>query len=385
MSEDLSLEAYRELIEHSTDILIIVDESGVIQYENKAVQRVTGYDPEERTGNRVFEYVHPDDERRVLEKFSEAINASDDKIVTAEFRFRHKDGSWVWLESRGVTQRIPSIDGYVVTLRDITQRKEYEEHLRREQDRLSRLVSIISHDLRNPLNVIEGNVELARAESESDRLDTIARAADRMDELIEDILTLAREGESKLQVDAVDLRELATSCWQNVATESSTLEVETDQIITADATKLQQVLENLFRNAVEHGSTSPRSDAHGDAVEHGSTSPRSDAHGDAVEHGSTSPHSQAREDAVEHGDESVTVTIGELENGFYVEDDGTGIPEDVRDSILEDGFSTKTDGTGLGLSIVTEIVESHGWDLTVPERETGGARFEITGVELVGD
>jgi PAS domain S-box-containing protein len=353
MSEDLSLEAYRELIEHSTDILIIVDESGVIQYENKAVQRVTGYDPEERTGNRVFEYVHPDDERRVLEKFSEAINASDDKIVTAEFRFRHKDGSWVWLESRGVTQRIPSIDGYVVTLRDITQRKEYEEHLRRERDRLSRLVSIISHDLRNPLNVIEGNVELARAESESDRLDTIARAADRMDELIEDILTLAREGQSELQVDAVDLRELATSSWQNVATESSTLEVETDQIITADATKLQQVLENLFRNAVEHGSTSP--------------------------------HSQAREDAVEHGDESVTVTIGELENGFYVEDDGTGIPEDVRDSILEDGFSTKTDGTGLGLSIVTEIVESHGWDLTVPERETGGARFEITGVELVGD
>jgi PAS domain S-box-containing protein len=337
MGEDLSLQAYQELIEHTTDIVIVVDESGVIQYESPSVQRVTGYSPEERVAESVFEHVHPDDQQKVRDTFAEALNISDDTIHGAEFRFRHKDGSWLWLEARGGNQTATAIDGFVVTLRDITQRKEYEQELIRERNRTDRFVSTLSHDLRNPLNVLEGRLELVKEEHESEHLDAMARSVDRLNELITEVLTLTRVGDSDLRADAVNIRESSENCWQNTTTEAGSLVFASTKTIRADERQLQRLLENLFHNAVEHGG------------------------------------------------EDVTVTVGALDDGFYVEDDGTGIPENIRDSMLEYGVSTKSNGTGLGLSIVSEIVENHNWNLSVAESENGGARFQITGVDTTGE
>ena len=80
------------------------------------------------------------------------------------------------------------------------------------------------------------------------------------------------------------------------------------------------------------------------------------------------------------GGESVTVTVGTLPNGFYVEDDGPGIPEEKRDKVLKEGIPTREEGTGLGLSIVQSIAEAHTWDLALTEGSEGGARFEFGGV-----
>ncbi len=73
---------------------------------------------------------------------------------------------------------------------------------------------------------------------------------------------------------------------------------------------------------------------------------------------------------------------GELDTGFFVEDDGPGVDPEDRDQIFDAGYSTKTKGTGFGLSIVREIVNAHDWTIRVTEGEDGGARFEITGVEF---
>jgi signal transduction histidine kinase len=74
----------------------------------------------------------------------------------------------------------------------------------------------------------------------------------------------------------------------------------------------------------------------------------------------------------------VTITIGDIEGGgFYVADDGPGIPETDRPEVFESGYSSSEDGTGYGLAIVEEIVEGHGWSVTVMESADGGARFEI--------
>ncbi|WP_436344294.1 ATP-binding protein [Natronorubrum sp. FCH18a] len=235
----------------------------------------------------------------------------------------------------------------------VIEQLEREDVLRRQNDRLDAFASIVTHDLRNPLNVAEGRLELACEETDSEHLEDVATALERMETLIDDVLALSRQGDAVSDPEPVPLSELAETCWETVATAEATLVTDTTRTIRADRSRLRQLLENLFRNCVEHGSTNSR--------------PRVD-------------------DCVEHGDD-VTVTVGALENatGFYVEDDGRGIPEAERETVFESGYSTGETGTGLGLAIVNDIVDAHGWDRAVTEGTAGGARFEITGVEFADD
>jgi signal transduction histidine kinase len=167
-----------------------------------------------------------------------------------------------------------------------------------------------------------------------------------MNELIEDALALVDERETEPQLEAVDLAAVAEACWGNVRTGDATLDVRTDQHILADESQLRSLLENCFRNAVEHGGAAV-------TVTVGALDGKTDA-----------------------GDGSA----GEDAGGFYVEDDGRGFRGDPE-TALEYGFSTSPEGSGLGLSIVTEVAENHGWRLRAAESATGGARFEVTGVE----
>jgi len=195
-----------------------------------------------------------------------------------------------------------------------------------------------------------------------------------MDMLIDDLLELAREGETAVETEPVALAGAVERCWRNVETGGATLRVETDRVVLADESLLGQFLENLVGNAVEHGSTSPRSQAREDSVEHGSTSSRTQS-GDSVEHGSSDDRAPPEEDGV-------TVTIGDAEDGFYVEDDGPGIPEDERERVFEAGYSASDDGTGLGLKIAADAARRQGWEVAATEGSDGGARFEVTGVEF---
>ena len=190
----------------------------------------------------------------------------------------------------------------------------------------------MSHDLRNPLNVAEGRLTLAQEECDSLHLEAVEQAHDRIHALIEDLLTLARGDDTAADTTPVSLADAAEESWAGVETADASLATDIDRTIEADAGRLKQLLENLIRNAVEHG-----------------------------------------------GDD-VTVTIGELPDGFYVEDDGPGIPAADRDDVFEAGYSTNDAGTGFGLSIVKQVVEAHDWAIHVTEGPDGGARFEITNV-----
>jgi len=217
----------------------------------------------------------------------------------------------------------------------------------REAERLSQLVSIVSHDLRNPLNVASSRLGLAREDCDSDHLDYVDDAHDRIGSIVDDTLTLARLGGGVERTDVVDLPTVSRQCWDDVGTGDAALEVAADRLLRADADRLRPILANLFENAVEHGG------------------------------------------------EGVTVTVGAIDGdhtdgdetggdgpGFYVADDGSGLPEG-RDDLFEPGVSTRTDGTGLGLTIVRDLVEAHGWAVAATESEAGGTRVEITGIEVV--
>jgi len=479
---------FRALIKKSTDVISIIDTDGLFQYQSPSVRRILGYSPEETVGDMAWKYIHPDDRERVVERFEECIDSPDETTLTAEYRARHADGSWRWMDAvvHDQTDR-RGVEGYVVNSRDVTHHREREEtlaelktqyqtlvenfpdgaaflfdtdlqyvqaggdgltalglspdeiegatpddvwpeaiaeetvqyyrealagrshtfehefggeryrfrtapvragegavshglavaqnvteqaehrrKLERQRERLEEFAGIVSHDLRSPLTVAEGSLELAQEDCESDHLSRTADAIEWSQALIDDLLTLAREGETVDELEPVALAEIARSSWQTVETEPATLEVDATLVVEADSGRLRQLLENLYRNAVEHGSTSPHSQAREDSVEHGSTSSRSEA-----------------DDSVEHGGDEVTVHVGESDGGFYVADDGPGIPEAERERIFEAGYSTADEGTGFGLRIVEQVVDAHGWEVTVTESEQGGARFDVTGVGRV--
>jgi PAS domain S-box-containing protein len=245
------------------------------------------------------------------------------------------------------------------------QLRAQERALARRNESLESLAGILSHDLRSPLNVATGQLELAMAECANERLPAVERSLDRMETLIDDLLTLAREGDRIGETEAVDLADLCRRCWETIETDGASLRVDADRAVDADRSRLRQLIENLFRNAVEHGTTGNRPQPD-DAVEHGSTGNRTRPD-DAVEHGST--------------DDGLTVTVGDLEGGFYVADDGTGIPPERREAVFDEGYTTADGGTGLGLQIVTQIADAHGWTVGIAESDAGGTRFEIADVE----
>jgi signal transduction histidine kinase len=223
----------------------------------------------------------------------------------------------------------------------------------RERERMAEFASVVSHDLRNPLEVARGYLTSAFETGDPDHLLRVKGALERMDDLIEESLTLARQGDVVADPEPVALSAVAEAAWEVVDTGDATLAVETDRTVEADESRLQELLENLFRNAMEHGRP------------------------DSDEGAGADPETTTTTD----GGPTLTVTVGALDggDGFYVADDGPGIPADRRDAVLERGHTTAEEGSGLGLAIVETIAEAHGWTVGVIESVEGGARFEFQG------
>jgi len=251
-----------------------------------------------------------------------------------------------------LTDQYDRVFGHAVLFHDVTERegrKQRIEELNRtrseleaKKERLDEFASLVSHDLRNPLTIARGSVELAEDTGDLSHLERAQSAHERMESLLEELLSLARAGVDRGDTAPVDLASVATDAWSTAQTGEPQFRIDGDlPRIVADKTTLRQALENLYRNAAEHGT-------------------------DGVDAGS---------------DGSITVAVGATPDGFYVADDGAGIPADERDQVFEHGYTTRSEGTGFGLSIVREIVEAHDWSITVTESEDGGARFEISGVE----
>ncbi|MDS0258995.1 ATP-binding protein [Haloarcula sp. S1CR25-12] len=276
--------------------------------------------------------------------------------TTAELRLEDDDDATYFECTRSTLAAEGGFgDTHLYILTEVTARRRREQALEAKNDRLDSFAEVLSHDLRNPLSVAAGSTELAREEPAPEHFDRVEQAHERMDEIIGNMLTLARSGQTVADPDTVDLATVARESWSHVSTEDAVLTVEGTADITADPKRLGQLFENLFRNCVEHGSTSSRT-ASDDAVEHGSAGSRPES---------------------DHTEPGVSVRVGTTESGFFVADDGPGIPEDEREEIFTPGVSSAADGTGVGLAIVRTVADGHEWSVTVTESAAGGARFDI--------
>jgi len=289
---------------------------------------------------------------------------TDDQEVIEEGREIHRK-----VESHGQppaehwsrTTKVPWVDddgtirGLVGMSQDITDLKYKERELAEQNERLERFADYVSHDLKNPLQVAMGYVGVARGGEHDTELARAEDALDRMDEMLDDLRHTVR-GDDVPESEGspiVTLDDLVREVWESIETGDATLEVAFESPVTVVATHadLRPLFENLFKNAVEHGSTSPRSSStHESSIEHGSTN------GDAT---------------------GLTVRVGPLPDGFYVADDGHGIPADEREEVLEEGYTTAETGTGTGLALVDEIADEHRWRLEIAASEADGAKFEF--------
>ena len=344
-------------------------------------ERLFGFDAGEFAGTRAdyLDRIHPDDRPSLERAIGRAVETGE--AYEVEHRLRpDPDGTTRWINGKGVVvTRDGHPDRVIGLAQDVTERRWNEAELQRQNERLAEFASVVSHDLRSPLAVATGHLDLIRTVDPASmgHRAAVARAHDRMRALISDLLTLARQGETIADPELVSLSAVADAAWSMVDTGDATLAVD-DAVVFADERRLGQVFENLFRNSVEHGSTSSRPEAD-DAVERGSTSNRTARQsGDTVEDGG------------DDGDPtSVSVRVGLLSGsrlddepfGFFVADDGLGIPERDRGSVFDPGFTTSASGTGFGLAIVHRIAAAHGWTVSVTESDAGGARFEFVGVD----
>lgn len=328
------LERHRSLVQAAGDGMYTLDEEGHFTFVNDALTTLSGYEAEELLGESATTLISEEDYERGNQLIRSLLR-SDRTSGTFEMDLHTKDGQVIPCSTHvALLMDDGEFRGSAGVARDITDRKRRERQLQRQNERLDEFARVVSHDLRNPLSVATGRLELAMEEVDSEHLEDVEAGLERMEELINDLLTLAQAGEDVSDPELVDLGAFAEECWQHIDAEEATLTVTTDATIVADASRLRSLLENLMHNAVSHGG------------------------------------------------EDVTVTVGPLPDGFFVEDDGAGIPPANRDRLFESGFTTRDGGTGEGLSIVHNIVTAHGWHIDVTDSTAGGARFELSGVRF---
>lgn len=221
---------------------------------------------------------------------------------------------------------------YVPTLETLFDRADAADRPDSPDDQLEDLAGVISHDLQNPLTVALGHIERLESRLESDEsLGKLKESLEHMERVVDDTLHFASEGELVGETAVVSLERAAEWSWSLVEPKAATLDIEADLEFEADTDRLNQLLENLFKNAVTHAGP------------------------------------------------EVRVTVGALdgEAGFYVDDDGPGVSPDKRDAVFELGHTSTDDGTGFGLATVDRIANAHGWSVECTESPAGGARFLV--------
>jgi len=318
------------------DIFYVIDPGGDFELVTDRAVEVTGYSREELLAMDPADLFAEADGRRISADIEQALAKGESRI---EADLVTKDGRTIPYEFR--KRRIVDADGTVLGVagvgRDITDRKRRERQLRQQLEQFEHFGSVLSHDLRTPLETARGRLELFRETGDSDHLDAAETALGRLDELIGDLSKVLREAEIVTDARPISLVDAVESVWAGLESGEATLSTHSDGTIQADETALKRLLENLLKNSLDHG-----------------------------------------------GDE-VTVTVGTLPNGFYLEDDGPGIPESERDRVFEAGYTTSEEGSGFGLASVRQIAVSHGWQIAATTGNDGGARFEVTDVRMAAD
>jgi len=326
--------AAERALEALVDSFYVLDTEGGIVRATDRTTTATGYAREELRATSLPALFDPDDRPRVTESIEGAIA---DGQARTEATLRTAGGRTVPYELRMARLSDGADEPSVACIgRDVSDWERWRRRIDRQLTQFEHLGGVISHDLRTPLGTARGRIHLARETGEETHLRAAESSLDRLEELVDDLADVMRRGTLVREPEAVGIEDCLRPVWGTLESDEATLDVEADGVVRADREALKRLFENLLKNALEHGGP------------------------------------------------DVTVSVGTLPDGFYVEDDGPGIAEDERDTVFDLGYTTKESGSGFGLASVRQLVVAHGWEIAATEGSEGGARFEITDVEVIG-
>jgi len=322
-------ERYETLVDASPLAIVAFDTEGRIERWNPAAEEMFGWSAGEVDGAELP--IVPESGLERAQRVSERVFDGERK-VNVEFVLEREGGS----QFDASVSFAPMFDdsrivGAVATIADVSEQKARERTLERQNERLDEFAEVVSHDLRNPLSVADGYVQMARETGNIDHLDEVVEAHDRIEEIVDDVLSLARDGADIDNPTPVSLSDVVDEAWATTANRSVTLERRELGTVEGDPSRLRSLFENLFRNVGDHCPA------------------------------------------------GTTVTVGSLpdRHGFFVADDGPGMSPAERERAFESGYTTSEEGTGIGLSTVQTIADAHGWSARIVESDTGGTRFEF--------
>jgi signal transduction histidine kinase len=332
--QDTPLElAFFEAVRALPVIACVVGPDGEVLVTNEAWQRLEGEDDSPVPPSEGQHYLEAC-QRMVDDPYATEVGEAFERLLAGEieeyrttYPSRTSDGDR-WFDLLAFRLDVESGPYVLAQHLDTTTQTQAELATQEQVERLEALARVLSHDLRTPLSVASGYCSLLEDEVESDHLAKVEEALERISTIAENAVLIAR-GTEVSETEEIDLESFARRIWGSLDTDDATLTVE-GVTIEGDPGLLSELLENLFRNALDHAGEEP------------------------------------------------AVVVGALsdERGFYVADDGPGIAPDVREEVFDIGYTTGK-GTGFGLDIVERIAAAHGWTIRATESEDGGARFEL--------
>ena len=331
------LERYQTIVETVNDGIFTVDEDYNFTLVNDAYTELVGYDREELIGSHTSLVVSAEEDFQTQAKeVQHHLEEGDAEARTYESKSKTASGETIDVEWT-VAPLPEQGDGdhdRVVVVRDVSRRNEREQQLRQQNEQLESFAGLLAHELRNPVTIGQIYSQQLPQEADQKAVDYVTEAFDRIENMIDVMLVITQGRQAVTEQTSVPLGDTARKAWEEVDTPDATLELSIDQTIEADETYVRHLFRNLFENAVKHGGS------------------------------------------------DVTVSVGELSTGFYVSDDGSGIPSADRESVFETGFTTTGNrgGMGLGLTFVHEMAKVYEWSCSATESEAGGAQFEFENV-----
>ena len=311
--------------------IYVVNADAEFEYVSQAFVDLVGYSRDEIIGSKPGKIKTEEGVRRANDMLAAIVSSTGPESQQFRVDIQTKDGDTVpCYDHMAALPFDDEFRGSVGILRDATREQQQREELIRQNERLDEFTSIVSHDLRTPLQNAKTATAMARTSGDETFFESIEQEHERMEQMIDELLTLAKEGESVSETEAVDITGIASEAWEPFGCPQDSLEVpEAGISVTGDRSRIRRLLENLLRNVDEHCGS------------------------------------------------PVTVTIDQTADGFYIADDGPGLDETDCDHVFEPGYTTATDGTGFGLAIVKRIADAHGWDISVSDSTEGGVRFDF--------